>query len=84
MGSTDPESLQSSDTVNAQGSNAEGSRKLPVARLTHLSGWKLWITIFWYVIHKLALKKTITSSNEIASVSGFFCLPSRLVSLLRR
>lgn len=51
MGSTDPEALQSLDKVNPQGSNAESTRKMPVARLTHLSGWKLWITIFWYVIH---------------------------------
>lgn len=82
MGSTDPESLQSSDTVNAQGNNAESSRKLPVARLTHLSGWKLWITIFWYVIHKLTLQNN--DIDEIASLSDFFCLPSKLVSLLRR
>lgn len=82
MGSTDPEALQSSDTVNVQGSNAESSRKLPVARLTHLSGWKLWITIFWYVIHKLTLQNN--HIDEIASLSDFFCLPSKLVSLLRR
>lgn len=76
MGSTDPEALQNSDTINPQGSNG----KLPVARLTHLSGWKLWITIFWYVLHRLTLK-TITLSNETASASGFFCLPSRPVLL---